>query len=92
VASGGNTGWWSQTKSAVVPWSVATAAVLAAIVFGVTSGIESLELQSHHLPVDSKGPNWAEIMTAVSTFLLAVAAFWALRSINEAKRLGSLYK
>lgn len=83
--------WWSQTESAIAPWTVATLAVLVAIAFGISAGIESLELHSHHLviPTDPKGPNWSEIVTAVLTALLVVAAFLALGSVNEARHARS---
>jgi hypothetical protein len=57
-----------------------------AIIFGVVAGIQCVELQDHHLHIDPKGPNWAEIVTGVSTFLLAVGAFMALLAILEARR------
>jgi hypothetical protein len=71
-----------------VPWSVATAAVLIAITFGVVAGIQCVELQDHNLQFDINptGPNWADIVTAVSTFALAVAAFLALAAIFESRR------
>ena len=79
--------WWIQTENAVVPWAVATMAVLLAIGFAVAAGIQLFELRSHHIviPTDPKGPNWAEILTAVLTALLALIAVFALGTINEAK-------
>jgi hypothetical protein len=87
VANGDKTRWWSQTKNAVVAWTLATIAVLLAIAFGIVASIQCIELQSHHLviPTDSKGPNWAEITTASLTALLVVAAFRALGTIREAR-------
>jgi hypothetical protein len=92
MADGDNARWWSQAKSAVAAWwhrsgwkTISTVAVPLAITFGVIDGIQRIELQDHHLHIDPTGPNWAEIVTAFSTFALAVAAFLALRSIDEAK-------
>jgi hypothetical protein len=88
MAGGDNQNCFSHVENAVLPWAVTTLAVLVAIAFGITAGIQSLELDTHHLviPTDPKGPNWAEIANAVLTLGLVVAALRALRSISEAKR------
>jgi hypothetical protein len=76
--------WWRRNG-----WkTIATVAVPLAIAFGVVAAIQCVELQSHHLviPTDPKGPSWADIVTAFSTGILAVAAILALGAIAEARR------
>jgi Domain of unknown function (DUF4760) len=93
MADGDNKRWWRQTKSAVAAWwhrsgwkTIATVAVPLAITFGVIAGIQRVELQDHHLQIDPTGPNWADIVTALSTSVLAVAALLALAAIVESRR------
>jgi hypothetical protein len=86
MTNGGKKSWRSQTENALLPWTIATMAGLLAIVLGIVAGIESLELQDHHLHIDPTGPNWADIVTAFSTLLLAVAAVLALFAIVESRR------
>jgi len=74
--------WWHRNV-----WkTTAVVAVPLAITFGVIVGIQRVELQDHHLHIDPTGPNWADILTAFSTFVLAVAALLALAAIGESRR------
>jgi hypothetical protein len=74
--------WWHRSGWKVI----ATVAVSLAIFFGVTAGIQRAELQGHHLHIDPTGPNWADIVTALSTSVLALAALLALAAIGESRR------
>lgn len=70
-------------------------AVPLAVVFGVVAGIQRVEM----IHLDPSGPNWAEVMTAVSTALLALftaflalGGFFALLAVVERDALVVPYK
>jgi hypothetical protein len=85
--------WRTRTTRAVKNWwtrsgwkTTAIISVPLGIVFGAVGAIQRVELQDHHLHIDPTGPNWADIVTALSTLLLAVGALLALLAILEARR------
>jgi hypothetical protein len=78
--------WWRQTENAVVPWCLATMAVLAAIAYGAAAALRWLVLNYHRIPTNSTGPNWAEIVYTALTGVLVLIAFLALGSVREARR------
>jgi hypothetical protein len=77
--------WWNRNG-----WkTIAMVAVAFAIVFGLLVFIQRIE----RVHLDPAGPNWAEVMTAVSTAVLALStallaggAFFAILAIAEARR------
>lgn len=93
--------WWEQATNKVkATWrksgwkTTAIVTSLLAMVFGIATVIQRIELQTHRIRLDTEAaPNWAEVVTALTTALLAIAtiglaiaAFLALFTIRETRR------
>jgi hypothetical protein len=69
--------------------AIAVVVVSLSILFTVTvANCRSVEhlCWTPHISTDPKGPNWAEILTALLTVVLAGAAIFALSAVSESRR------
>lgn len=74
-------------KPLLGPWvTMALIAGPGLLAVAVIASVNKCDRPWHcHMPTDPVGPNWAEILTAVFTFVLSVAAILALDAVKESR-------
>lgn len=91
---GGKRTWLRRVRRSVndawgrTGWKTTTGIMAAfAVFFAGVAAQQRIDVgRVIHIPTDSTGPNWAEIVMVSMTALLVVAGLWALSAVEEARR------